>query len=229
MVGVPLRMRHSPAPTLSPWPPLSLRTGTNQPRDLTSAPSLPAPSRSERRQSTLSANGIAEKGATDTSWGGVPDCAVTVGTGDRPAFRRERVLAPRRPEFEASGRASPSAGGGQPPHFGSVPDAWMLPDAGRRPGGVRPPRGRAARPGAARTLQVDDLPRIRRHRRVGWGDGPRVSHGCGRNGLGGTIDLAGDPELVQLVTWKDFNEANCFAPDGAVRDERSGRGRDLVG
>ena len=48
----------------------------------------------------------------------------------------------------------------------------------------------------------------------GWGDGPRVSHGYGLDVLDTTMQqaLIGKPELVQLVTWNDFNEGTCFEP-----------------
>jgi len=47
----------------------------------------------------------------------------------------------------------------------------------------------------------------------GWGAGPRKK-GYGMNVLKKTMDQAldHDPELVQLVTWNDFNEATCFEP-----------------
>ena len=48
----------------------------------------------------------------------------------------------------------------------------------------------------------------------GWGGGPRKSKGYGLDVLKWTTDQAldHDPELVQLVTWNDFNEATCFEP-----------------
>lgn len=48
----------------------------------------------------------------------------------------------------------------------------------------------------------------------GWGDGPRVSKGYGLDVLDGTTQqaLRQNPELVQLVTWNDFNEGTCFEP-----------------
>ena len=48
----------------------------------------------------------------------------------------------------------------------------------------------------------------------GWGPGPRVSRGYGLDVLKWTTDQAlyGNPELVQLVTWNDFNESTCFEP-----------------
>jgi hypothetical protein len=48
----------------------------------------------------------------------------------------------------------------------------------------------------------------------GWGAGPRVSQGYGTAVLKWTEDraLIGRPELVQLVTWNDFNESTCFEP-----------------
>jgi hypothetical protein len=48
----------------------------------------------------------------------------------------------------------------------------------------------------------------------GWGNGPRKSRGYGLDILKWTEDqaLVGDPELVQLVTWNDFNESTCFEP-----------------
>jgi hypothetical protein len=48
----------------------------------------------------------------------------------------------------------------------------------------------------------------------GWGPGPRLSHGYGLEVLDATMHqaLIGNPELVQLVTWNDFNESTCFEP-----------------
>ncbi|MDB5325876.1 MAG: hypothetical protein JWM57_1445 [Phycisphaerales bacterium] len=48
----------------------------------------------------------------------------------------------------------------------------------------------------------------------GWGPGPRVSHDYGMKVLRTTEDhaLVDQPELVQLVTWNDFNESTCFEP-----------------
>jgi hypothetical protein len=48
----------------------------------------------------------------------------------------------------------------------------------------------------------------------GWGNGPRVSRGYGIDVLDATMHqaLVGNPELVQLVTWNDFNEGTCFEP-----------------
>jgi glycoprotein endo-alpha-1,2-mannosidase len=48
----------------------------------------------------------------------------------------------------------------------------------------------------------------------GWGPGPRVSKGYGIDVLRHTEEQALDhgPELVQCVTWNDFNEATCFEP-----------------
>ena len=48
----------------------------------------------------------------------------------------------------------------------------------------------------------------------GWGDGPRVSRQYGSDVVQSTSKMAlqHDPELVQLVTWNDFNEGTCFEP-----------------
>jgi hypothetical protein len=48
----------------------------------------------------------------------------------------------------------------------------------------------------------------------GWGNGPRISKGYGLDVLKWTTDQAlhGNPELVQMVTWNDFNESTCFEP-----------------
>jgi hypothetical protein len=48
----------------------------------------------------------------------------------------------------------------------------------------------------------------------GWGNGPRVSKEYGLPVLDKTMShaLEHHPELVQLVTWNDFNEGTCFEP-----------------
>jgi hypothetical protein len=48
----------------------------------------------------------------------------------------------------------------------------------------------------------------------GWGDGPRVSKSYGLPVLQKTESMALDegPELIQCVTWNDFNEGTCFEP-----------------
>jgi hypothetical protein len=48
----------------------------------------------------------------------------------------------------------------------------------------------------------------------GWGAGPRLSDGYGIKILNQTTQLAlrNDPELVEMVTWNDFNEGTCFEP-----------------
>jgi len=48
----------------------------------------------------------------------------------------------------------------------------------------------------------------------GWGDGARVSKTYGVKTLQHTEENAtfGDPELIQCVTWNDFNEGTCFEP-----------------
>jgi glycoprotein endo-alpha-1,2-mannosidase len=48
----------------------------------------------------------------------------------------------------------------------------------------------------------------------GWGNGPRVSKKYGMEVLKHAEDMAtvGAPELIQLVTWNDFNEGTCFEP-----------------
>jgi hypothetical protein len=48
----------------------------------------------------------------------------------------------------------------------------------------------------------------------GWGGGPRI---CRRNGLAVlkqtmSLALADDPEIVQIVTWNDFNEGTVIEP-----------------
>jgi len=48
----------------------------------------------------------------------------------------------------------------------------------------------------------------------GWGDGPRVSKMNDLPALQYTESMATDgaPELIQCVTWNDFNEGTCFEP-----------------
>jgi glycoprotein endo-alpha-1,2-mannosidase len=48
----------------------------------------------------------------------------------------------------------------------------------------------------------------------GWGDGPRVSKSYGVDVLKWCEDQAfiDNPELVQMITWNDFNEGTCFEP-----------------
>jgi hypothetical protein len=48
----------------------------------------------------------------------------------------------------------------------------------------------------------------------GWNNKPRVSERKGLSLLRGTFDnaFAGDPELVQMVTWNDFQEGTVFEP-----------------
>ncbi len=48
----------------------------------------------------------------------------------------------------------------------------------------------------------------------GWGQGPRKSQRYGLDVLRQTWDLAwrNDPELIQIVTWNDFNEATVVEP-----------------
>jgi hypothetical protein len=48
----------------------------------------------------------------------------------------------------------------------------------------------------------------------GWGEGPRVSKNYGMDVLRHTETMATDgaPELIQCVTWNDFNEGTCFEP-----------------
>ncbi|MBL8993379.1 MAG: hypothetical protein JNM63_08570 [Spirochaetia bacterium] len=48
----------------------------------------------------------------------------------------------------------------------------------------------------------------------GWGGGPRKVDRCGLSILRDTMDrsLAGDPELVQIVTWNDFEEGTVVEP-----------------
>jgi glycoprotein endo-alpha-1,2-mannosidase len=48
----------------------------------------------------------------------------------------------------------------------------------------------------------------------GWGDGPRVSKTYGMSVLKHSEEMATvhDPELIQCVTWNDFNESTCFEP-----------------
>lgn len=48
----------------------------------------------------------------------------------------------------------------------------------------------------------------------GWGEGPRVSKSYGLGVLQHLETLAdkNSPELIQCVTWNDFNEGTCFEP-----------------
>lgn len=48
----------------------------------------------------------------------------------------------------------------------------------------------------------------------GWGDGPRVSDHYGLDVLKHLETIANEnsPELIQCVTWNDFNEGTCFEP-----------------
>lgn len=48
----------------------------------------------------------------------------------------------------------------------------------------------------------------------GWGNGPRVTPRAGLSLLKGTFDRAfkGNPELIQIVTWNDFNEGTVVEP-----------------
>jgi hypothetical protein len=48
----------------------------------------------------------------------------------------------------------------------------------------------------------------------GWGNGPRVQRYEGTRTLRRTMEhaMVGDPELVQIVTWNDFNEGTVVEP-----------------
>jgi glycoprotein endo-alpha-1,2-mannosidase len=48
----------------------------------------------------------------------------------------------------------------------------------------------------------------------GWGGGPRVTPRAGLSLLRHTFELSftGDPELIQIVTWNDFNEGTVVEP-----------------
>ncbi len=70
----------------------------------------------------------------------------------------------------------------------------------------------AAKDGASDTRVLVSF--AQRPRGPGRGGGPRKSRGYGLDVLKWTTDQAldGNPELVQLVTWNDFNESTCFEP-----------------
>jgi hypothetical protein len=74
----------------------------------------------------------------------------------------------------------------------------------------------------------------------GWGGGPRITPRNGLSLLRKTFDhaFAGDPEIIQIVTWNDFNEGTVIEPtrDFGFQDidaiavwwaERSGRHANL--
>jgi hypothetical protein len=75
----------------------------------------------------------------------------------------------------------------------------------------------------------------------GWGGGPRVIDRKGLSFLKATFDQAfsHDPEVIQLITWNDFNEGTVMEPTrefgfdyldalATWRAERHGRKADLA-